>query len=332
MKINYYSLSETPTDKFQKLIDTIYVSSSMKPSVNITTYHDKYFVTWITVFEEDTCVGRLSILKNSDIQYDHHPVLLIGYVELINNPLVMNLLNEEIRKFTAQYKNHLIIGPVNGTTWDSYRLVKPPIQPYFFLDVIHPGYYYDLFSLTGWSPIESYISTEGEIYQVNVDEVLSIGKRYEEKGISILPLDMSQFEKEVKSIFELCLISFKSNVLYSPISWEEFYDKYQKVKPFIHSDYVYVAKDKGKTIGFIFSIPDIFSREKKRLIIKTLAIDPSPKYKGLGSFLTRFLYVHAQHQFSHMIHALMHNSNKSAFILAKNHHIIQHYDLFQLTK
>ncbi|MCA0447886.1 MAG: GNAT family N-acetyltransferase [Bacteroidetes bacterium] len=330
MIISRFGLDDFPAEAFNKLTEKLYACYPVKPESELAIQHQPWFLTWIAVMDGMDCLAKTALLKNSDISDLGERDIIAGYFDSVNSEEVMMLLTSEIQKYAKENGFHSVTGPMNGTTWDQYRLIKPPVNPPFFLDLLHPPFYHSLWQNSGWIPIETYISTEGET-QVIAGHLGNSSDRFYNQEIEFAGFDMDRFETELKSIFDLCLISFSGNKFYSPISFDEFLGKYQKIRGIINSDYVVVAKHKGETVGFIFCIPDLFSPQKKRLIIKTLAINPLPEYKGLGSFLTRMIYRKAAGNYETMIHALMHVSNKSANILAKDQKTIQNYDLFRIS-
>jgi len=327
MIVKRYSLLDFPKEQVQKLLSTLYPIPQFRPKVECESYHEVFFKTWICVFDGDNCIGKVALFQNPQIEELDSKTLLAGYFDSINSIEVMILLTLEIAKYCTENGFSKIIGPLNCTTWDSYRLLKHAQAIPFFLDVLHPAYYHALWENCGWQISDSYHSTEAEVAVISseIDSDLT----FHNKEIEIKPFDLAQFEEEIRSIYDLCLISFKNNRYYSPIGFPDFLEKYQKAKAFINPEFVLVAKHQNRTVGFIFCIPDLLNPQRNRLIIKTLAILPNAEYRGLGSFLTRMIYLKATGKFDTMIHALMYDSNTSAHILAKHHTTIQQYSLFE---
>ena len=74
--------------------------------------------------------------------------------------------------------------------------------------------------------------------------------------------------------------------------------------------------EKTEAVAFIFGFDNLYNRQEKSLIIKTLAQIPDCKYKGIGSYLTEYMHKKAYLAgYNNIIHALMHESNVSANIL-----------------
>ena len=60
---------------------------------------------------------------------------------------------------------------------------------------------------------------------------------------------------------------------------------YEPVKSFLNSEWIIIAEDeKDEPIAFIFGFDNLYNRQEKSLIIKTLAQIPDYKYRGIGSY------------------------------------------------
>ena len=86
-------------------------------------------------------------------------------------------------------------------------------------------------------------------------------------------------------------------------------------------------------MGFAFTTPDVIEIARgappRTAIIKTLAVLPDRNYAGLGTLLTdRSHAAAAASGYERMIHALMHESNRSRKISAHTGHTMRRYALF----
>jgi GNAT superfamily N-acetyltransferase len=88
-----------------------------------------------------------------------------------------------------------------------------------------------------------------------------------------------------------------------------------------------------RPIGFIFPLPDVLQatagRHINTAIVKTLAVLPQRRFAGLGSHLLAANRRAARGLgYRRLIHALMHESNKSRSISARYASVFRHYTLF----
>lgn len=327
IKLAYYSHQDLPELPTRNLIEKLYSSLHSIPDISFNSYQQNYFKTWVTLFHGDECLGLTALFHNTDCKDIDEGTLFSGFFESANSLPAMKMLTSGVMEYARKNEFSKVIGPINATTWDSYRFSENPTTHPFFPDVIHPPYYHTLWSQCDWNPIESYISTKALISDIVAG--IEIDKPFHNPDVQIQPIDTNHFEEEIRSIFELSLHSFKQNRFYSAISFNDFYSNYKQIEPLINPDYTLLAKCNGETVGFIFCIPDRFDAAKETIVIKTLAIKLIPKFKGLGSYLIRLVYLKAQKEFNYAIHALMHASNTSTFIMAKEHTTIQNYHLYE---
>jgi L-amino acid N-acyltransferase YncA len=327
MVVKRFNFNELPEENVRDFLAELYPDPAFRPQPNCKSYHQDYFKTWICVFQDESCCGKIALFENPEIAELNLKTLIAGYFDAIDSDEVMRSINQELSDYCKENGYERVIGPLNVSTWENYRFLKNGDQPPFFMDVIHPVYYHELWSRNGWEVTDSYHSTEADIKETVSD--IDPDLQFHNEEVEVVPFNLDRFEEEIRAIYDLCTISFKNNRYYSPISFVDFLNKYQKAKSFINPEYVLVAKHHSKTVGFIFCVPDILNPQKKRLIVKTLAILPDRQYRGLGSFLTKLMTLKAATSFEKIIHALMYDSNKSANILASHHTTIQQYSLFE---
>jgi L-amino acid N-acyltransferase YncA len=101
----------------------------------------------------------------------------------------------------------------------------------------------------------------------------------------------------------------------------------------VRPELVVLAEHGDRLAGFAFSIPDVLEAARgapsRTAIIKTLAILPDPQYAGLGSLLTHRSHAAASALgYDRVIHALMHESNRSRKISAHSGQTMRRYALF----
>ena len=101
----------------------------------------------------------------------------------------------------------------------------------------------------------------------------------------------------------------------------------------IDPNLVILAERDNKVVGYLFGVPDIAQsaagRARDTVIGKTLAINPSREFAGLGSVLLEALYEEANRAgYRRVINALMHESNVSRNISGRYGRAIRRYALF----
>ncbi|MCL2145354.1 MAG: hypothetical protein FWH43_07765 [Endomicrobia bacterium] len=246
----------------------------------------------------------------------------IGWFEAFNEPAAVKFLFDAIKNVY----NTRIIGPINGSTWHKYRVSLPDNKPPFFLDNYNKPYYAQLFESNDFKPLARYISTICKNLNKDYSRVERFEKNLKSKGITV-----RAFDNDLRAIYDISVKSFSDNFLYTPISYEEFQYLYRPVLPLMNPDWALIAEDKDKTpLAFIFALDNLFAKDKKSLVIKTLAKLPDCKIKGLGVYLAEKLYKQAfDSGYSEIIHAFMHEKNNSTNILAQDAELLRKYILYE---
>lgn len=241
----------------------------------------------------------------------------------------------EILKYAEdQLKKHKInyaIGPMNGNTWNKYRLVSESTdhKP-FFLEYFTPLFWKNIFINSRYSSIASFSSaiTDNLSYEYKSDE--SFEKFFKELNLKIRNFNINNPICDLKKIYKLSIICFAKNFLYSYISEKSFLDMYEKIIPYIDPELFLLIEHNNNLIAFVFAIPDYNQTESTdTLIIKTMARDPNKIYAGLGNLMAQKIHLRAREKnYKQVIHALMHDSNSSKIISNKSAKKIRTYELF----
>jgi len=275
-------------------------------SDDITDY-EKIFV----VKEGDTILARAALIHTNNMAQ-------IGFFEAENNHEAVKYLFDEIKKYAKTKSYNYLIGPINGSTWKKYRVTLPSNNPPFLLDNYNKPYYAELFEKCGFETIANYTSSICKNLDKDYSRLDKFERIFAQKGIKIRKFNPDRFDEDIRKIYEISIRSFVNNFLYTPIEFKEFYKMYEPVKAFLNPEWILLAENEQDTaVAFIFGFDNLYNRNEKSLIIKTLAQIPDYKYKGIGSYLTEYIHQKAYKAgYNNIIHALMHKSNVSANILA----------------
>lgn len=301
---------------FYEVIENVYPDNSLLTSKKSELVNFQYAESVVIVNQDKKPVGRCIIYKNPFHLIDEKPVLSIGYLEAINNDEIWNLLIQEAQKIAIQLNINSIIGPMNGSTWEHYRLTDENDKLPFLSEPFYPSYYAKKMVQYGFEPMNHYVSNIDRIMDCKKERIL---KKEEElrEILTIRPINTAELKEELESIYPLVIEAFSENHLYSPIDKETFSSKYEKLKSIIQDDLVLIAEDKetGEKAGFIFAFPDLLNTSEKGFIIKTLARNKKNKYAGIGSVLSNIATKTAKEKgYVYCIHAFMISTNSSMAI------------------
>lgn len=199
-----------------------------------------------------------------------------------------------------------VVGPMNGSTWHSYRLVVETDQSAPFLMEPQSGPH-DLtaFQKAGFSEIQRYFSARAKLSEVPLTPQGSV------KTLRITPWDGSDPEGFFRDVHTLSLQAFAGNALYKPIGQDEFLKMYMPFVPMLVPDLILFARGvTDELAGFLFGLPNFAEGpEPASVILKTYA----SVEKGAGALLAQQFHATARNLgYEYAIHALIHEGNLSA--------------------
>lgn len=238
------------------------------------------------LMQDNRLIARAALYQNPHLKYQDQKAFCIGHYECIDNTeasvFFLEYLLDQAKNLGAEY----VIGPMNGSTWEDYRFSLSHDHPNFLLEPYHFLYYNEQWKQAGFAEISTYYSSLDTETPCDWPEILQLEKDFEQKGVFVRSIDASAYTEELKKLYPLILKGFEKNFLYTPITWEVFYEKYISAKSLIDPGFVYIAEEtNGQAVGFIFSFRDLLDKTHQSLIVKTVARDPDKKYAGLGHVL-----------------------------------------------
>jgi hypothetical protein len=198
-----------------------------------------------------------------------------------------------------------VIGPMDGSTWHSYRaVVETDGTSPFLMEPISGADDVSVFTEAGFSPVENYVS-------MRVKTANAIGsKPVVHDSVTLENWDGGSPDSFFGEVYDFSLAGFARNAFYKPISREAFLDLYRPFVAFLKRDFIYFARRKdGSLAGFLFGIPDYMQGpQTNTIILKTYASGE----RGVGHFMAdRFHRTALDQGYDTTIHALIHDGNAS---------------------
>jgi hypothetical protein len=321
---------ETNFERFTSLPDKLYTAKEL-PLKKMESVPQAWLHALYMVVNNQEVLARCSLYLNPHLRYHEQATACIGHFESINNAEVAGYLFREVTKIASQAGYTFVLGPMNGSTWESYRLPVSGSGPLFFLEPCYPAYYPSLFEKSGFEVIAGYVSQCDEDRNIHEDRIKEVQQHFESEGIRFRNLNIERYDEELRHMHAFCSEAFKRNFLYTPILKEDFLEKYARVKKYIQPEYVIIAEDGlGNMLGFIFCIPNYLNEHKKEIIVKTLAKHNSFRYGGMGNVLGSMFKQRAlANGFTSIIHAFMYEENASKSLSQHfSGKVIRQYQLF----
>jgi len=227
------------------------------------------------------------------------------------------------------------IGPMDGNTWRSYRLItKRGPEPIFFLETDNPDTWPLHFIKNGFKPLKSYYTSLATDLSCPLPKIHLLNERLIKEEIKFRQINLDRFEDELQQLYLLCHLSFSENFLFTPICEAEFINMYLPLKSSIFPELVLIAEYHGSPIGLVFGMPNYLQADRGQtidtLIIKNLAVHPAQRGIGLGSVLFARCHSAAKDRgYTRAIHTYMIEDNISRKISAHYARPIREYHLFK---
>jgi hypothetical protein len=232
----------------------------------------------------------------------------------------------------------IAVGPMDGNTWRSYRLViERGSEPPFFLEPDTPDAWVSHFTAAGFDTLATYSSALARDLTKRDPRLDALAERLAARNIVIRPLDLAHADEDLRRVFALSTIAFKDNFLYTPIDEAEFMEQNRRLLPAVRPELVLLGEHHtgGQTdlVAFLFAVPDVLQQKRGQtpdtIIIKTVAVKPGLGHAGLGSLLVAEAQQRAATLgYTRAVHALMHESNVSRNISRRYAETIRRYALF----
>jgi len=251
-----------------------------------------------------------------------------------NDPAATAAVLAEGERLLREQGCTLAVGPMDGNTWRKYRLVTDAgTEPPFLLEPTNPAEWSDWWRAGGFGPLAEYYSTASDDLTTRDPRLAGVRARLAKAGVVIRKLDTDCFEAELEKIYEVSVVSFQENYLYTPLPKPAFLGQYAGIRERVRPELVLLAEHEGRPVGYVFALPDYAQAGRgvpvDTFIVKTLAVLPGRAWAGLGALLLGEVHEAALQQgFKRVIHALMHEGNTSRNLSSHYAQTIRRYTLF----
>ena len=295
----------------------------------------------IVIFNDESniVIGSLHLWHNRP-DYNGRKTSYIGNVNIHekyrkDEEQLFNKIFEELKKEGIE----TIIGPLNGTTWNTYRYVtEKGSRRQFLLEPWNEDYSVSLFEKLGFKPLAGYISTVME--GMDSDGRRNLNKKIEKlkkfdyyKDIKVESAENKDLMAVLNKVYDLTVEAFKNNFLYSELEREIFLKMYMSYEDKIIKKFFKMLYLGDELIGYVFGIPNYtelgYKGKIDTIILKTIAVSPEYNGKGMGYILINSLVEEAEKEgYENVIYALMHESNVSKNIGLLLGNMLRKYTLF----
>ncbi|HXH74639.1 MAG TPA: hypothetical protein VNJ08_06715 [Bacteriovoracaceae bacterium] len=225
----------------------------------------------------------------------------LGFIDWLNHKAAAKCLADAIIAFARSKKITSIKTPVDMNFFIKYRIRLPGGESPFYGEPVYPDYYHDLFKLTRFKTIG-----EWDTYRVNrltaTKDFFAKRKKLSKKNdgghslssdpklkTTIRGIRMSEWDKELKIIYDLFSEAYKIMPEYEPITYPQFKIIYEDFKYIIQPWLSYIVELQGKpvafSINFVDPLPILAKVKGKKLNALQKAIVFAKLRANLGTFM-----------------------------------------------
>ncbi len=221
----------------------------------------KYFIA-----ENDGKVlGRIvATVNNRHNEFHKENIGFFGFFECVEDQEIANALFDKAVEYLRNMKVDLVRGPANLTSNDDWGLLlnafdAPPMvmMPY------NPPYYRELIENYGFKKVMDLYA-----YWQNTDDVSDKAGRVAEKiksrsKVSFRKINIKDWDNEVKRIRRIYNEAWSLNWGFVPMTESEFNHLAKDLKMILDPDFIIIAEDGDRPVGFSLTLPDVNQALKK---------------------------------------------------------------------
>ncbi|QCR21591.1 hypothetical protein [Pontibacter sp. SGAir0037] len=231
-------------------------------------FHEHSSLQLFLAYQDDKIVGRVAaILNNNHNAFNHTEDGFFGFFDCVEDGEVAAMLFQEVHQWLVAKGAKTIIGPVNFSTNETCGLLiegydSSPVamMPYNY------AYYTQLLEKLGFQKkvdLLAYQFLAGNFNDKPYKLSQLLQKRLEQKGITIRPINMKNYQEEAARLREVYNAAWDKNLGFVPMTPKEFDYLAKDLKMILDPDFCMVAEHEGKLVGFSLAIPDINQILKK---------------------------------------------------------------------
>ncbi|MCA9167837.1 MAG: GNAT family N-acetyltransferase [Planctomycetales bacterium] len=244
----------------------------------------------LALLHQDTLVARCSLWWKDTPKSPHGAVGLIGHYAAVNDVAARSLLEAATDRL-SQCGCLRALAPVDQNTWRDYRMIVSASDHPPFLFEPYPGRpSTQPFTAAGFQPVAWYFSAMIDQHlSTQTPRVVRARARMQQLGIQVRTICLDNLSRQLEQLHAVTTNAFRSNPWYVPMSDEDFSKIYGDLATQLPLDFALIAEHNHKIVGFCFAVPDMLQplrgETADTLIVKTLAVAPDRRYRGLGQVL-----------------------------------------------
>ncbi len=209
----------------------------------------------------DEVFGRIAaIIDRNHINIHNEQAGFFGFFECLPEPAVARALLDAAAQWLKNRDIEIMRGPMNPSTNDECGFLAEGFDsPPMIMMTYTPPYYLDFMEKCGLSKAKdlyAYISIIKEVAAGDRLEKLSARVKARLPGLTIRPMNMKNFIKELAAVKEIYNSAWSKNWGFVPMTDDEIDSMAKRLKPLVVPDLAVMAEVDGKPAGFMLTVPD----------------------------------------------------------------------------
>ena len=258
-------------------------------------------------------VGRVAGVNDPRYNEFHKTNLgFFGMFECVDDLSVARSLFDAAAAWNRSRGFSQMLGPVNfSTNYECSVLVEGFDAPPVVLMAYNPRYYPKLYQACGFEKAKDLWAYELSSSVNAPEKVVRIAEKIRKKeGVTVRPINLKDFEAEVRRIKEIYNSAWERNWGFVPVTDQEFDHIAREMRPLVVPELILIAEITGDPVAFSMTIPDanfalkvargrlthfgvptglvrlmLASRKIRRVRLVTLGIKEGFRKRGLDAIL-----------------------------------------------
>ncbi len=224
-------------------------------------FHEHSDVRLFLALREGRPVGRIAAVHNRrHVEFHDEPVGFFGFFECERSDRTAAALFDAAGRWLRSRGLETMRGPASfSTNEEAGLLIEGFDRPPALMMTYNPPWYEELVLGQGFREAKTLLAywlerDEPPEYLVRAESL--VRRRYPE--ITVRPMRMSEFDREVERIREIYNAAWEHNWGFVPMTDAEFAHMASELKPVVEPELALLAEDgQGRPVGFSLSLPDL---------------------------------------------------------------------------
>ena len=224
-------------------------------------FHQHADVQYFLALRGREVVGRIAAVVNHQyVSFHRQPIGFFGFFESIDEPAVASALLTTAEQWVGERGMKHMRGPMNFSTNEMCGLLVDAFDhPPMLMMPYNPSYYAALIEQAGFGKAKdllAYLIDGREDATPPERLVRGVERLGKSQQVTIRPLDMSRFEKEIAQLFGIYQQAWQHNWGFTPVTEAELAHFVKQVRWIADPRLCLIAEVQGEMVGFALALPD----------------------------------------------------------------------------